>query len=263
MLTLDLIELADLVRPEQLVDEVLRQNPDLPLPVPVEQIARLAGISKIEAFASSGFEGALLTNPEKSEGVIFFNGLVPRTRQRFTIGHELGHFLLPWQRQSTFQCTTDDISSRANREWEIQANRFAADLLMPSSLVKKRLLINGDPELTHIQALSSEFGTSFEMTARRLSELSDYACALVFSKDNIVRYTVKSEHFAEQLCVWKGVALPTISPSKLVECDPGEWHELAAYWWLKERRGVDAPESVYEQTLCQDDGYKVTLITYV
>ncbi len=133
---------------------------------------------------------------------------------------------------------------------------------MPSSLVKIRLLANRDPELAHIQALSNEFGTSFEMTARRLTELSDYACALVFSKDNVVRYAVKSECFAEQLCVWKGVPLPARSSSKSAESDPGQWHELAAYWWIKERRGEDVPESVCEQTLCQDEGYKVTLITY-
>ena len=69
MVQLDLIELADLVRPEQLVAEVLRQNPQLPVPVPLEELAQLAGITKIEAFASEGFEGALITNATKSEGL--------------------------------------------------------------------------------------------------------------------------------------------------------------------------------------------------
>jgi len=52
MTTLDLIELADLVTPEQLVDAIVKQNPDLPLPVPIEELANLAGISRIESFAS-------------------------------------------------------------------------------------------------------------------------------------------------------------------------------------------------------------------
>src|SRR5437762_2255176 len=89
MVQLDLIELADLVRPEQLVAEILRQNPQLPVPVPLEELARLAGITKIEAFASEGFEGALLANATKSEGAIFYSARGPRSRQRFTVGHEL------------------------------------------------------------------------------------------------------------------------------------------------------------------------------
>ncbi|PUE27917.1 hypothetical protein B9Z39_09250 [Limnohabitans sp. JirII-29] len=262
MLTLDLIELADLVRPEQLVDEILKQNPNLPLPVPIEDLARLAGISKIEAVTSEGFEGALISNPEKSKGAIFFNANRPKPRRRFTIGHELGHFLLPWHRQTNFSCTSDDISSRANADWEIQANQFSAELLMPRQLVKRRLVANKDPELAHISALTEEFETSFEMASRRLTELSEYACAIVFSKDNEVRYSVKSDNFTEKLCIRKGSTLPSKSFSRQKETDPDDWFEIDATWWLQERKGLEFPESVYEQTLCQDDGYKVTLLAY-
>lgn len=262
MLTLELIELADLVRPEQLVDEILKQNPSIPLPVPVEDIASLAGISRIEAITSDGFEGALISNPEKSDGAIFYNVNRPKPRRRFTIAHELGHFLLPWHRQSTFNCTSDDISLRTNADWEVQANQFAAELLMPPQLVKRRLKDWKDPELAHITALADGFGTSFEMTARRMAELSEYACAFVFSKDNEVRYSVKSEYFTEKLCIRKGNGLPSKSSSRQNNTDPEDWFELDATWWLQERRGSEFPETVYEQTLCQDDGYKVTLLTY-
>ena len=263
MVQLDRIELADLARPEQLVAEILRQNPQLPVPVPLEELAQLAGITKIEAFDSEGFEGALITNATKSEGAIFHSARGPRSRQRFTIGHELGHFLLPWHRQSTFQCTAEDISSRANKDWEVQANQFSAELLMPAPLVKSRLLKLKDPELSHILQLRDEFETSAEMTARRLVELNEYACAVVFSKDNIVRYSIRSPFFNQWLCVKKGDRLPTKSPSRAATCDPDEWHELDAHWWLAEPRGGDEhPESVYEQTVVQENGHKVTLLAY-
>ena len=97
----------------------------------------------------------------------------PRPRQRFTIGHELGHFLLPWHRQASFQCTAEDISSRTNKDWEIQANQFSAEMLMPTSLVKARLLRLKNPELAHVLTLRDEFETSTEMTARRVVELSE------------------------------------------------------------------------------------------
>ncbi len=263
MVQLDLIELADLVRPEQLVAEILRQNPEMPIPVPVEDLARLAGISRIEAFSSVGFEGALITNQTKSDGAIFFSSLSPRPRQRFTIGHELGHFLLPWHRQTSFQCTAEDISSRSKTEWEVQANQFSAELLMPALLVKRRMLQLKEPELAHILQLRDEFATSFEMTARRVVELSDYACAVVFSKDNIVRYSIRSEFFTEWLCVRKGDGLPTKSASRLSTSDPDEWHEIDAHWWLDEPKGqASQPDIIYEQTLVQDNGHKVTLLSY-
>ncbi|MCW5626699.1 MAG: ImmA/IrrE family metallo-endopeptidase, partial [Burkholderiales bacterium] len=195
MLQLDLIELADLVLPQQLVAEILRQNPALPVPVPLEELARLAGISKIEAFTSEGFEGTLITNDTKSDGAIFYSARGPRSRQRFTIGHELGHFLLPWHRQSTFRCVAEDISGRARKDWEIQANEFSAELLMPTELVKLMLRRFGEPEMAHISQLARDFETSIEMTARRVVELNEYACAVVFSKDNIVRYFVRSPFF--------------------------------------------------------------------
>lgn len=264
MLQLDLIELADLARPEQLVAEILRQNPGLPVPVPLEELAQLAGISKLEAFDSEGFEGALLTNATKSDGAIFYSRRSPRPRQRFTIGHELGHFLLPWHRQSSFQCTAEDISARANKDWEIQANQFSAELLMPASLVKRRLQPLGEPELAHIQKLCVDFETSVEMTARRVVELSEYACAVVFSKENVVRYFVRSPFFTAWPCVKKGDRLPSRSPSRTATSEPDEWHELDAHWWLKEARDSsdDQPETVYEQTLVQEGGHKVTLLTY-
>lgn len=264
MLQLDLIELADLVRPEQLVAEILRQNPALPVPVPLEELARLAGISKIEAFSSEGFEGTLVTNDTKSNGAIFYSARGPRSRHRFTIGHELGHFLLPWHRQRTFECIAEDISARARKDWEIQANQFSAELLMPASLLKLMLQRLGEPEMAHVLALSRDFETSVEMTARRVVELNEYACAVVFSKDNVVRYFARSPYFTCWPCVKKGDRLPTKSPSRNATSDPEEWHELDAHWWLQEQRSADGddPETVYEQTLVQDGGHKVTLVTY-
>lgn len=261
MVTLDLIELADLIRPEQLVDAILLQNPDLPIPVPLEELARLAGISKIQAFASEGFAGALITNAEKSEGAIFYSSTDPRPRQRFTIGHELGHFLLPWHRQSQFQCKAQDMSFGTNAEWELQANQFSAELLMPRVLVTKRLRALGEPDLLHVQTLANAFDTSVHMTARRYVEVNEYPCAVVFSKDNVIRYCVRSEFFEHSLCVRKGDSLPTKSPSRLPTGETDDWHEIDAYWWLRIKRDGEEVESVYEQTLRQESGFKVTLLT--
>src|SRR5690606_34411079 len=114
-----------------------------------------------------------------------------------------------------------------------------------------------------ILALRDEFETSVEMTARRVVELSEYCCAVVFSKNNVVRYAIRSHYFPTWLCVKKGDKLPAQSQARQGTSDPNEWHEIDAYWWLADgRRGEDAPESVYEQTLVQESGHKITLLSY-
>ena len=134
MVQLDLIELADLVRPDQIVAEILRQNPQLPVPVPLELLAEHAGISKIEAFDSEGFEGALLTNPTKSDGAIFCSSRSPRPRQRFTIGHELGHWFLPGHPEEILKgggAQRSRAKCTQNTSIELEADHFASGLLLP------------------------------------------------------------------------------------------------------------------------------------
>jgi hypothetical protein len=66
-------------------------------------------------------------------------------RERFTIAHELGHFLLHTDELTLssvfFACREKDIHSTTsrqnNRGKEAEANRFAAELLMPEQLIKK------------------------------------------------------------------------------------------------------------------------------
>lgn len=60
---------------------------------------------------------------------------IPPVRQRFTLAHEIGHIIIPWHTGTII----DDIDApRSNerskyREMEAEANRFAAELLMPTS----------------------------------------------------------------------------------------------------------------------------------
>ncbi len=60
-------------------------------------------------------------------------------RQRFSIGHELGHWEEDWRGGGGFLCTKDDIgeagpSADSRRETEMRANRFASDVMLPNYL---------------------------------------------------------------------------------------------------------------------------------
>lgn len=112
-------------------------------PVPVADIARGEG-AKIAWHRFEGPESGF-TLRESHLTVIGVNTLTSRRRQRFTIAHELGHFLLHEGKplivdHSIRQVNLrDETSSMGTDTEEIEANRFAAALLMPRELIFRHL----------------------------------------------------------------------------------------------------------------------------
>jgi Zn-dependent peptidase ImmA (M78 family) len=108
---------------------------DPELPVPVHQIAEdLLGLQVVEAQLDD-LSGALY--PAAREIVV--NAGEAETRRRFTLAHELGHWVchcLAGQGQPVF-CRHQDLESSADRALEREANVFAAELVMPEPEVRE------------------------------------------------------------------------------------------------------------------------------
>jgi Zn-dependent peptidase ImmA (M78 family) len=102
-------------------------------PVPVERIARDLGvIVRYQPFAGQ-LSGMIV--PAGETCVIGVNSLEAPVRQRFTLAHELGHFHLHPEKEFVDRSFAtrfrNERSSAGVDTEEIQANRFAAELLMP------------------------------------------------------------------------------------------------------------------------------------
>src|SRR6266498_2992977 len=107
-------------------------------PVPVEQIAVAEGAQVVRSPSSGQESGFLLRDGHRT--LIGLNSRDTDRRQRFTIAHELGHLQLHKGRplivdHSVRVNKRDDISSAATDREEIEANAFAAALLMPQTLI--------------------------------------------------------------------------------------------------------------------------------
>jgi Zn-dependent peptidase ImmA (M78 family) len=76
-------------------------------------------------------------------------------RRRFTLGHEVGHWICQWLkgRGAPMMCRAEDIEPRADRTLERGANVFAAELLLPDPLVRESAT---DPEPAARFAVSEE-----------------------------------------------------------------------------------------------------------
>ena len=112
--------------PEGLVARILKLVPNLPVPTSYRgPVQAAADISRdIRPLETGGFEGGLVTDTDRSEGVILVNTASHYYRQRFTIGHELAHFLLPTHmpdRPGRFLCSREDMNFRPPRETDRRA----------------------------------------------------------------------------------------------------------------------------------------------
>lgn len=269
MVTIDRMELADIGNPVQLAKAVIGQISDIILPVPVRDIAASLDIAEIKPITVSGFEGGLITFDDKSSGCILINENSRPQRQRFTIGHELGHYLNPWHNpgsEGQFMCKAQDMVASGNpvggrQKMEVEANQFSAELLMPSQFMRDDVKRLNAPEIDHIVALATKYDVSKESMGRRYIEFQDEPCALVFSRNGKLSYMVKGQYFP-QLSIWqKGDAIPENSLTKTYNDQSGnssDWREHASDIWL---RNSNKYESVYEQVLLQENGYRITLLT--
>lgn len=114
------------------------------------------------------------------KAIIAINSDHPINRQRFTIAHELGHYFLHAQDkkddlfvdQSLYH--RNDQSSQGVIKQEIEANRFAAALLMPKNLIEKiiaqeNLDLSDDLDL---YLLAKKFQVSEKAMGYRLGNLA-------------------------------------------------------------------------------------------
>lgn len=107
-------------------------------PVPVDRIARAMGISLRYAPLAEDLSGMAFIK----EGVaaIAVNALHHPNRQRFTIAHELAHHVLHASKLASgvhvdkVILMRDVLATKGVDDFEIEANTFASELLMPRQL---------------------------------------------------------------------------------------------------------------------------------
>lgn len=110
---------------------------------------------------------------EGSEKNIYVNELESSKRKRFTIAHEIGHFLLHRNLITNEQGTVLYRSCTGfNRDMiEIQANRCAAALLMPKKLLLEKFRDLECSSFQKIPILAENFKVSIDAMYTRLSTL--------------------------------------------------------------------------------------------
>lgn len=181
------MDLAYAERRDRLRDEarnearrIVRKHQITDPPVHVEQLAEALG-AEIARHRFEGPESGFALR-DGTRWIIGVNVQTSRRRQRFTIAHELGHLLLHEGRPLTVDQAVlridlrNEVSSMATDDQEIQANTFAATLLMPEEIVLAYAtnVVRMNGEITRddlISELARTFDVSSEAMGYRLINL--------------------------------------------------------------------------------------------
>ncbi len=132
-------------------------------PVNLERLADALGVKLKYAYLDDAISGMIETI--RGGYLVTVNALHPVSRQRFTIAHELGHYM--FHRTEIGDGLDDDRLYRSTNVGkyhntaigpaeETEANKFAANLLMPQELVDIMWREDG----TNIEKMAEKFGVS-------------------------------------------------------------------------------------------------------
>jgi len=234
-----------------------------------EQILSLLGITEpeeldIEAIAYacgatilpqplSGCEANIIGFSNRA--IITVNSNSISTRQRFSGGHELGHWMKD-RGQSAFGCSGLQIDS----EWtsssvETRANRFASDLLLPVAMFSP--LAKGRPmTLETVADLAAVFRMSRTATAIRLVNYGSFPAMLIYYELGKRKWFLRPSHdFPSSLWPSQQIEPHSLAAAllsdKFAEETVGEvradrWfeHEKANKYYIRESCFRTGPDSI-------------------
>lgn len=199
---------------EQIAGEVIEDQNILALPIDPFQIAHNKEIMlKKKSGLSGGVSGMLIRYGEEY-AIGYRDDIESEGYKRFSVAHELGHYFLPEHPESVFG-NRGIHHSRAGfnsgDKYELEADRFAAALLMPENLFNKEM--NKTKEgLDAVVILSKQCLTSLEATAIRYIQKTSIPAVVIRSQNNKIDYCFMSnsmKDFGNFTWIKKGDVVPT------------------------------------------------------
>jgi Zn-dependent peptidase ImmA (M78 family) len=157
------------------VRKLLQENRIRRPPVRVQLIAKNLGIHIRHEPFEGDISGVLYR--DKNMTIVGVNSLHHRNRQRFTTAHEIGHLLLheiDVHVDKVFRMVLrDSDSSQATDPKEIEANQFAAELLMPEHMLEQDVpaFLNDFENEAGLEKLANLYQVSAQAMAFRLANM--------------------------------------------------------------------------------------------
>ena len=202
-----------------------------------------------------GVSGMLVRTGDEF-GILYATHITSPGFQRFSVAHELGHYFLEGHIDHILPQSGTHVSEAGFTSadpFELEADHFAAGLLMPSSLFQAELRKLNDG-LEPIEAMADKCITSLTATAIRYSELTRAAAAVIVTRGEYVDYCRLSDSIKTLKglqWVKKGSIVPAETETARLNCAPERIAaaerssaEIDLRLWLGGERRVMALEAV-------------------
>ena len=177
---------------------------ELPVAIDLEVVRELlnqpafgkgANLKKPIAFDAENFEGALVRNEDQHEEWGIFYKPRPKfpERERFTIAHEMGHFVLHRGQQRKFNCDKESVYSGIDtiRAIEREADDFASNLLMPGDLLRD-WIAKQRIDFRFLGDIAQRFQVSLEALCIRYIKFTTERAILVYWDNGYMKYEWRS-----------------------------------------------------------------------
>ena len=199
-------------------------------PVDVEALAMEVSrnypdpITVVKGVDIDGFEGMLRARRKKPGWqILYHNEERYRGRQRFTLAHEFGHYLLHRKPLTPadyrdgelpdgfdFECVPMQSNQwkDAEKEREEEADTFASYLLMPIDDYRKQVAGN-EMSRALLGHVTSRYGVSLTAAARKWIEFTDRRAAMLVARDGFVLWgRASSAAFKSGIFIPSGTPIP-------------------------------------------------------
>lgn len=213
----------------------------------------------IESRPIKGFEGALIPLRDHRQGwLVISNSQATPGRRRFTVAHEVGHYLLHRHRLPAVGifCKEEDVSRRSGKDMEKEADEFAAALLMPSHDLRRQIDPKSKPTLSELGALAERYGVSLTAAVLRWLEHTERRSVMVVSTEGYALWA-RSSHQAyktgrfirtsgapHEIPAGSGAAQPHL----IEECRAGIAHP-AGVWFDEEVEEITVHATAYDKVI--------------
>lgn len=184
---------------ENLANDVRIAYAQTAAPVDLFEIAERESIALVPIENCVGFHGRIEFLRESASFAIYYPdpAFAPNAKRvRFSIGHELGHYFIDEHRDSLVRGQSHNSTPGfiCENELEMEADEFAAALLIPGIHIENRLRRRAFMALHEILKMADDWQSSARSATIRYVRYTGEACGMVISKQGrITRYIPSDE----------------------------------------------------------------------
>ncbi len=243
--------------PERLAEDLLAElGMNAPEDIDVDAIAFRCG-ALVTYSPLSGCDGRILGGSERA--IITVNEDAPPGRRRFTAAHETAHWVYD-KGKVEGACTEENLT----RAWgkssvEQRANKFAAELLLPRSMLRAHL---GDvaPNLDAVRSVAERFDVSLTAAAIRVVKLSQHPAMVICMGPRGRHWFFSSELVPNRLWPVKDIQKGSLLGTLTRRAGASNGDVVAADVWTDH---ADAHEhELREDSIMITDALALTVITW-